>query len=195
MFDPAVRWHIQSQCFDGGALGQVVHGRTRATKAVCRAIQLRQASARVLARRYGVSPTTIRKRRKRETTVDAAMGPKDPRSTVLTPEEEAVVAAFGATRCCRSMIGLQPSIPHLTRSSLRLERLRPDDRICDSRFRPTSRQHIERSARRLRTLDAYGPGPSTDHARRNTVPAAEAARGAVSYAVATLQRYLEYGKL
>lgn len=48
---------------------------------------------RAAARRYGVSPTTIQKWRARQTTADAAMGPKEPRSTVLTPEEEAVVAA------------------------------------------------------------------------------------------------------
>ena len=78
-------------------------------------------SVRALARRYGVSPTTIQKWRKRETTTDAPMGPKEPRSTVLTPEEEAVVVAFRRHTLLPlddCLYGLQPSIPHLTRSSL-----------------------------------------------------------------------------
>jgi hypothetical protein len=36
----------------------------------------------------------VRKWRKRTTTADALMGPKKPKSTVLTPAEEAVVVAF-----------------------------------------------------------------------------------------------------
>ena len=67
-------------------------------KAVRRAIQLRQESVRTAAKRYGVSPTTIQKWRARQSTADAAMGPKEPRSTVLTPEEEAVIVAFGTVR-------------------------------------------------------------------------------------------------
>jgi len=73
-----------------------------------------------LARRFGVSPTTVQKWRKRETTADARMGPKEPRSTVLSSGEEAVIVAFRrhtllALDDCLS--ALQPSIPHLTRSS------------------------------------------------------------------------------
>ena len=65
-------------------MGQVLHGCARTTQAVRRAIQLQQESVRDLARRFGVSPTTIQKWRKRTTITDAAMGPKEPRSTVLT---------------------------------------------------------------------------------------------------------------
>ena len=75
-------------------MGQVLHGSATTTEAVRRAIQLRQESVRALAKRYGVSPTTVQKWRKRSTTADAPMGPKEPRSTVLTREEEAVVVAF-----------------------------------------------------------------------------------------------------
>ena len=102
-------------------MGQVLHGSARTTEAVRRAIQLRQESVRALARRYGVSPTTVQKWRKRETTTDAPMGPKEPRSTVLTPEEEAVIVAFRRHTLLPlddCLYGLQPSIPHLTRSSL-----------------------------------------------------------------------------
>src|SRR4028118_1650821 len=75
-------------------MGQVLHGSARTTEAVRRAIQLRQESVRALAKRFGVSPTTVQKWRKRETVADERMGPKQVRSTVLTLEEEAVVVAF-----------------------------------------------------------------------------------------------------
>src|ERR671914_136930 len=75
-------------------MGQVLHGGARTTEAVRRAIQLRQESVRAAARRYGVRPATVQKWRQRQTTADARMGPKGARSTVLTPEEEAIVVAF-----------------------------------------------------------------------------------------------------
>ncbi|WP_091951833.1 IS481 family transposase [Methylorubrum salsuginis] len=84
-------------------------------------MQLRQESVRAAAKRYGVSPTTIQKWRDRETTADAAMGPKEPRSTTLTPGEEAIVVAFRRHTLLPlddCLYGLQPTIPHLTRSSL-----------------------------------------------------------------------------
>ncbi len=102
-------------------MGQVLHGSARTTEAVRRAIQLRQESVRALAKRYGVSPTTVQKWRKRPTTADAPMGPKGPRSTVLTREEEAVIVAFRQHTLLPlddCLYGLQPTIPHLTRSSL-----------------------------------------------------------------------------
>lgn len=76
---------------------------------------------RTAARRYGVSPTTVQKWRARQTTADAAMGPKEPRPTVLTPEEETVAVAFRRHTLLPlddCLYGLQPTIPHLTRSSL-----------------------------------------------------------------------------
>ena len=75
-------------------MGQVLHGSATTTEAVRRAIQASQASVRALARRYGISPTTVEKWRRRATAADAPMGPKQPRSTVLTPLEEATVVAF-----------------------------------------------------------------------------------------------------
>ena len=90
-------------------------------KAVRRAIQLREESVRALARRYGVSPTTVQKWRKRSFTADARMGPKEPRFTVLTVEEEPVIVAFRRHTLLPlddCLNGLQPTVPHLTRSSL-----------------------------------------------------------------------------
>ena len=102
-------------------MGQVLHGSARTTEAVRRAIQLRQESVRAAAKRYGISPTTVQKWRRRPTTGDMRMGPKDPRSTVLSPEEEAIIVAFRRHTLLPlddCLYGLQPSIPHLTRSSL-----------------------------------------------------------------------------
>ncbi len=90
-------------------------------EAVRRAIQLCQGSARALASRHGISSTTTQKWRKRETTVDAPIVPKAPRSTLLSPEQEAVTVAFRHHTLLPlddCLYGLQPSIPHLTRSSL-----------------------------------------------------------------------------
>jgi transposase len=73
------------------------------------------------AKRYGISRTTVQKWRGRETTADAAMGPREPRSTSLSSEEEAIVVAFRRHTLLPlddCLYGLQPTIPHLTRSSL-----------------------------------------------------------------------------
>src|SRR3712207_5687127 len=121
VFDPAVWWYNGPPCWEASAMGQVLHGSATTTEAVRRAIQLRQESVRALARRFGVSPTTVQKWRKRQTTADARMGPKGARSTVLTPEEEAIVVAFRRHVLLPlddCLHGLQPTIPHLTRSSL-----------------------------------------------------------------------------
>ncbi|MCJ2081215.1 IS481 family transposase, partial [Methylobacterium sp. J-090] len=84
-------------------------------------MQLRAERVRALAGRYSVSPTTVQKWRTRATTADARMGPKAPRSTVLTVEEEAIIVAFPRNKLLPlddCLYGLQPTIPHLTRSSL-----------------------------------------------------------------------------
>jgi hypothetical protein len=63
----------------------------------------------------------VQKWRKRATTADARMGPKEPRSTVLTVEEEAIIVAFRRHTLLPlddCLYGLQPTIPHLIRSSL-----------------------------------------------------------------------------
>jgi transposase InsO family protein len=102
-------------------MGQLLHGSATTTEAVRRAIQAGQESVRALARRYGISPTTVQKWRKRSSVSDAPMGPKQVRSTVLTLEEEAVVVAFRRHTLLPlddCLYALQPTIPHLTRSSL-----------------------------------------------------------------------------
>ncbi len=49
---------------------------------------------RTLAARYGPSRKTVAKWRGRASTADAAMGPRNPRSIVLTPTEEAMIVSI-----------------------------------------------------------------------------------------------------
>ena len=53
-----------------------------------------EESLRALARRHGVNQKTVAKWKKRTSAADLPTGPKDPGSTSLTIEEEAVVVAF-----------------------------------------------------------------------------------------------------
>ena len=102
-------------------MGQILHRRATTTEAVRRAIQQSQASIATLAEQYGVNPKTVQKWKKRDSVHDAPMGPKNVRSTVLTPEEEAAVVAFRRYTLLPlddCLYTLQESIPHLTRSSL-----------------------------------------------------------------------------
>jgi transposase-like protein len=75
-------------------MGQVLHGSAATTEAVRRAIQNSQESVRVLAYRHGINPKTVAKWKKRTAANDLKTGPKHPKSTVLTIEEEAIVVAF-----------------------------------------------------------------------------------------------------
>ena len=102
-------------------MGQLRHGSARTAAAVRRAIQQRQASLAKLAKRYDLNPKTVATWQKRTQVHDAPMGPKQPRSTVLTLEEEALSVAFRKHTLlplddCR--YALQATLPHLTRSAL-----------------------------------------------------------------------------
>ena len=102
-------------------MGQVLHGCARTTAAVRRALQHSQESLMVLAQRHGINPKTVAKWRKRTHVTDARMGPKEVRSTVLTPEQEAAVVAFRRFTLLPlddCLYALQASMPQLTRSSL-----------------------------------------------------------------------------
>ena len=102
-------------------MGQILHRRATTTEAVRRAIQHSQESIARLAEQHGINPKTVQKWKKRQFTHDAPMGPKNVRSTVLTPEEEAAVVAFRKYTLLPlddCLYALQDSIPHLTRSSL-----------------------------------------------------------------------------
>jgi transposase InsO family protein len=102
-------------------MAQVLHGSATTTEAVRRAIQHSQESLRALASRYGVNQKTVAKWKKRSSVADRRTGPKEPRSTVLSIEEEAIIVAFRRHTLSPlddCLYALQETIPHLTRSSL-----------------------------------------------------------------------------
>src|SRR5271166_3804196 len=102
-------------------MGQVLHGSATTTEAIRRAIQHSQESLRRLAKRYGVNPKTVAKWKARTSVSDLPTGPKEPRSTVLSAGQEAIVVAFRRHTLLPlddCLYALQPTIPHLTRSSL-----------------------------------------------------------------------------
>src|SRR3954465_13259456 len=105
----------------GCAMGQVLHGSATTTEAIRRAIQHSKESLRALSRRYGINQKTVRKWKARSSVVDRRTGPKEPRSTVPSIEEEAVIVGFRRHTLLPlddGLYALQPTIPHLTRSSL-----------------------------------------------------------------------------
>ena len=102
-------------------MGQVRHGSATTTHAVRAAIQRSQASLAQLSKELGINPKTVAKWRKRATVEDLKTGPKEPRSTVLTETEEAMIVAFRRHTLLPlddCLYALQPSIPDLTRSAL-----------------------------------------------------------------------------
>ena len=102
-------------------MGQVLHGSATTTVSVRRAIQDSQKSLRALSKRYGINPKTVAKWRKRGSVEDIRTGPTEPRSTVLSKSDEAAIVAFRRHTLLPlddCLYALQPSLPHLTRSSL-----------------------------------------------------------------------------
>ena len=102
-------------------MGQILHGCATTTHAVRAAIQRSQASATELSRTYGINPKTVLKWRNRATVEDRKTGPREPCSTVLSRDEEAIIVAFRRHTLLPlddCLYALQPTIPHLTRSSL-----------------------------------------------------------------------------
>ena len=102
-------------------MGQLLHNCARTTEAVRLSIQNSQESIRTLAAKYSINPKTVAKWKKRTQTTDMPMGPKEPASTVLTKEGEALIVAFRKHTLLPlddCLYALKDSIPHLTRSSL-----------------------------------------------------------------------------
>ena len=75
-------------------MGQVLHGSATTTEAVRRAIQNSQESLRTLAKRYGINQKTVAKWKKHSSVNNLPTGPKEPKSTVLSGEDEAIIVAF-----------------------------------------------------------------------------------------------------
>jgi transposase-like protein len=102
-------------------MASVLHGSARTTPCLRAEFQASQESTRALAARYGLNPKTVKKWRSRTTTADASMGPKAPKSTVLTLAEEAIVVAFRQKTLLPldDVLGcLKDTIPNLSRSAL-----------------------------------------------------------------------------
>jgi hypothetical protein len=102
-------------------MATVLHGSARTTPCLRAELQASKESTRSLARRYGLNPKTVKKWRERSTTADEPMGPKAPKSTVLTPAEEAIVVAFRQKTLLPldDVLGcLKDTIPNLSRSAL-----------------------------------------------------------------------------
>src|SRR5664279_4435310 len=102
-------------------MGQVLHGCATTTETIRRAIQHSQESLRTLAKRYGINPKTVAKWRQRSFVADLPTGPKEAKSTVLSIGDEAIIVAFRRHTLLPlddCLYALQPTIPHLTRSSL-----------------------------------------------------------------------------
>ncbi|HVG43605.1 MAG TPA: IS481 family transposase, partial [Longimicrobium sp.] len=98
-----------------------LHGSARTTPRVRAELQASQASTRALAARYGLNPKTVAKWRARAGTADAPMGPRQPRSSVLTEAEEAIVVEFRRRTLLPldDVLGcLREAIPTLSRSAL-----------------------------------------------------------------------------
>src|SRR5271155_2741678 len=102
-------------------MGQILHGCATTTEAVRRATQNSQESLRALSKRYGINQKTVAKWKQRNSVADLPTGPKEPKSTVLSIEDEAIVVAFRRHTLLPlddCLYALQPTIPPLTRSSL-----------------------------------------------------------------------------
>lgn len=143
-----------------------LHGSARTTPRVRAELQASQEGARALAARHGLNPKTVAKWRGRTgSTADAPMGPRRPRSTVLTEAEEAVVVEFRR----RTLLPLDDvpgclrgAIPALSRSALhrRLERhgisrlpRDPEKASKRGRFAETAIGHVHIDVRELRLAE------------------------------------------
>jgi hypothetical protein len=97
------------------------HSRATTTPTVRRAIQASDEKNIVLAKRYGVNRKTIAKWKARDSASDERMGPKSPRPTLLSPQDEAIILAYRwRTRLALddAHFRLRRLMPKLTRSTL-----------------------------------------------------------------------------
>lgn len=102
-------------------MGQFLHGSAKTTHAIRGELQRSQASVASLAKRYGINEKTVLKWRHRQSVEDMPMGPKERRSTVLSPMEEAAIVALRVQARLPLddvYVALKDVIPQLTRSSL-----------------------------------------------------------------------------
>jgi transposase-like protein len=134
-------------------MAELLHGSARTTPRVRAELQASKESTRALAKQFGLNPKTVAKWRRRPTTFDAPMGPRDPRSTVLTAVEEAIIVEFRRRTLLSldDVLGcLRDSIPKLSRSALH----RCLERHGISRL-PASREALSKRGRFAETAIGY----------------------------------------
>ena len=90
---PGVMGYHRTTSHHGRPDGTILHGSARTTAAVRRAIQPRQERLAKLAKHDDVNPNTVATWQTRPQGHEAPRGPKPPRSTILTLEEEALMVA------------------------------------------------------------------------------------------------------
>ena len=98
-------------------MGQILHGSAKNTHAIRGELQRSQASVASLARKYGINEKTVLKWRHRQSVEDKPTGPKERRSTVLSPMEEAAIVALRVQARLPLddvYIALKDVIPHLS---------------------------------------------------------------------------------
>ncbi len=146
-------------------MANMLHGSARTTPRIRAELQRSKEKTSILAQRYGLSRTTVTKWRSRTTTADAPMGPTKPKSTVLSPAEEAVIVEFRRRTLLPldDVIGcLRESIPKLTRSSLHrclqrhgISRLpaREIKKTCRGKFAPTEIGYVHIDIAELRLTE------------------------------------------
>jgi transposase-like protein len=113
---------VQSHPLNGGKRYGAGSSRERHDdRAIRRAIQHSQESLRSLAKRYGINQKTVAKWKKRISVADLPTGPSEPKSTVLSGDDETIIVAFRRHTTLLPLddcfYSLQAAIPHLTRSS------------------------------------------------------------------------------
>ena len=144
-------------------MGQILHGSATTTEAIRRAIQNSQASLRELATRYSINPKTVAKWRRRGSVCDARMGPKEPRSTVLSKEEEALIVTFRGHTLLPLDDCLYPSRPlsHISRDRLCIAACSGmASAVCGTRRatnQPKGSSSLIRSATSILILPKCGP--------------------------------------
>lgn len=102
-------------------MGQVLHGSAPKTEAIRRATQNSKESLRGLSKRYGIDQKTVGRWKKRTSVARPSGGTESSAPTVPPPGEEAIIVAFRKPTLLPlddCLYALQPTIPHLSRSSL-----------------------------------------------------------------------------
>ncbi len=84
-------------------MAAVLHGSARTTPRIRAELQRSKESTRTLAARYQLNPKTVAKWRARQTTSDAAMGPRHPAAPSSRRPRRQSSSSSGGEPSCRSM--------------------------------------------------------------------------------------------